>query len=173
MARDKTLTYLITLPAVIILLSAVFSCSDRRDAQVRQVLATADSLMMIEPQAALDTLMSIDSTYAGKLPRADRAFYTLLRTEAEYKCYLPVAENTAIAEAAAYYRRKGPEAADTGWPRPTSLCPASCLLPTPLNSGKDITDMDGNTPSPPAIPPISWNASISMRCSNLYTAATL
>ena len=109
MARDKTLTYLITLPAVIILLSAVFSCSDRRSAQVRQVLATADSLMMIEPQAALDTLMSIDSTYAGKLPRADRAFYTLLRTEAEYKCWLPVAENTAITEAADYYRRKGPE----------------------------------------------------------------
>ena len=109
MARDKTLTYLITLPAVIILLSAVFSCSDRRSAQVRQVLAAADSLMMIEPQAALDTIMSIDSTYAGKLPRADRAFYTLLRTEAEYKCYLPVAENTAIAEAAAYYRRKGLE----------------------------------------------------------------
>ena len=74
-----------------------------------QVLTAADSLMMTEPQVALDTLMSIDSSDAEKLPRADKAFYTLLRTEAEYKCWLPVAGNTAISEAADYYRRKGPE----------------------------------------------------------------
>ena len=107
MARNKTMTHLITAVTVILLLS-IASCSDR-DAQVRQTLAAADSLMMTEPQAALDTLMTIDSSDAAEPPRADRAFYTLLRTEAEYKCYLPVAENTAIAEAAAYYRRKGPE----------------------------------------------------------------
>lgn len=94
--------------AVLLLLSVAFSCSDR-DAQVRQTLAAADSLMTAEPQAALDTLMSIDSSDAEKLPRADRAFYTLLRTEAEYKCYLPVARNNAITEAADYYRRKGPK----------------------------------------------------------------
>ena len=89
------------------LLSAI-SCSDR-SGHIRSALAAADSLMMTQPQAALDTLMTIDSTDAARLPRADRAFYTLLRTEAEYKCWLPVAENTAIAEAADYYRRKGPE----------------------------------------------------------------
>ena len=91
------------------ILVTALSCSGRRDTQVPQALAAADSLMSTEPQAALDTLMTIDSSDAEKLPRADKAFYTLLRTEAEYKCWLPVAENTAIAEAADYYRRKGPE----------------------------------------------------------------
>lgn len=101
--------HILSVTTAAILLSAVFSCSVRRDAQVRQVLAAADSLMMTEPQAALDTLMTIDSSDAAGLPRADRAFYTMLRTEAEYKCWQPVAENTAIAEAVDYYRRKGPE----------------------------------------------------------------
>ena len=77
---------------------------------MRQALAAADSLMMTDPQAALDTIMTIDSADAARLPRADRALYTLLRTEAEYKCWLPVAGNTtAISEAVDYYRRKGPE----------------------------------------------------------------
>ena len=45
-------------------------------------MAAADSLITAAPQAALDTLMTIDSSDAESLPRADRAFYTLLRTEA-------------------------------------------------------------------------------------------
>ena len=101
--------HILSVTTAAFLLSAVFSCSGRRDTQVPQALAAADSLMMTEPQAALDTLMTIDSSDAEKLPRADRAFYTLLRTEAEYKCYMPVAGNTAISETADYYRRKGPE----------------------------------------------------------------
>ena len=73
-------------------------------------MAAADSLITAAPQAALDTLMAIDSSDAARLPRADRVFHTLLRTEAGYKCWLPVAGNTtAISEAADYYRRKGPE----------------------------------------------------------------
>ena len=91
----------------VLLLSAA-ACSDR-NAQARLAMAAADSLMTADPQAALDTLMTIDSTDAAGLPRADRALYTLLRTEAEYKCYMPVAGNTTISEAVDYYRRKGPE----------------------------------------------------------------
>ena len=91
----------------VLLLSAA-ACSDR-NAQARLAMAAADSLMTADPQAALDTLKTIDSSDAASLPRADRAFYTLLRTEAEYKCYMPVAGNTTISEAVDYYRRKGPE----------------------------------------------------------------
>ena len=87
------------------MLSVVLSCSDR-NAQARLTMAAADSLITAAPQAALDTLMTIDSSDAARLPRADRAFHTLLRTEAEYKCWLPVAEDSAITEAADYYRRK-------------------------------------------------------------------
>ena len=97
----------ITALLAVLLLSAA-ACSDR-NAQARLAMAAADSLMTADPQAALDTLKTIDSSDAASLPRADRAFYTLLRTEAEYKCYMPVAGNTTISEAADYYRRKGPE----------------------------------------------------------------
>ena len=100
--------YITSLLLTAFFLLSAMSCSDR-SGHIRSALAATDSLMMTQPQAALDTLMSIDSSNAGKLSRADKAFYTLLHTEAEYKCYLPVAENTAIAEAADYYRRKGPE----------------------------------------------------------------
>lgn len=100
--------YITSLLLTAFFLLSAMSCSDR-SGHIRSALAAADSLMMTQPQAALDTLMSIDSSDAGKLSRADKAFYTLLRTEAEYKCSLPVAGNTAISEAADYYRRKGPE----------------------------------------------------------------
>ena len=95
------------LSAVIVLLSAA-SCSDR-SGQASSALAAADSLMLTQPQAALDTLNSIDSTDVREMRSRDRALYTLLRTEAEYKCWLPVAQDTAISEAVRYYRRHGPE----------------------------------------------------------------
>lgn len=95
------------LTAVIILLSAS-SCSDR-SGQVTSALDAADSLMMAQPQAALDTLNGLDSTAVRKMDSRGKAFYTLLLTEAEYKCYLPVAKDTAISEAVKHYRRRGPE----------------------------------------------------------------
>ena len=100
-------TVIATLLAALLLSAA--ACSDR-NAQARLTIAAADSLMMTDPQAALDTLLTIDSADAARLPRADRALYTLLRTEAEYKCWLPVAGNTtAMSKAVDYYRRNGPE----------------------------------------------------------------
>ena len=65
--------------------------------------------MMTDPQGALDILSGIDSAEIGRMDREDRAFHTLLMTEAEYKNYLPVAEDTAVSEAVSYYRRRGPE----------------------------------------------------------------
>ena len=100
-------TYLPLVLAAIILLSAPY-CSDR-DGRVSAALAAADSLMTAQPQAALDSLNGIDSTEVRKMRGLDRAFYTLLTTEARYKCYLPVAKDTAISEAVRYYRRRGPE----------------------------------------------------------------
>ena len=100
-------TYLPLVLAALILLSAP-SCSDR-SGRVSTALAAADSLMMTRPQAALDTLSGIDSTEVRKMRSRDRAFCTLLTTEARYKCYLPVANDTAISEAVRYYRRRGPE----------------------------------------------------------------
>lgn len=109
MKRHIGLISVLTVLAAVLFLPVLISCNDR-GTQLRQALAAADSLMKTDPQAALDTLLTIDSADAARLPRADRALYTLLRTEAGYKCYLPVAGNTtAISEAVDYYRRKGPE----------------------------------------------------------------
>ncbi len=109
MKRHIGLISVLTVLAAVLFLPVLISCNDR-GTQLRQALAAADSLMKTDPQAALDTLLTIDSTDAAGLPRADRALYTLLRTEAGYKCWLPVAGNTtAISEAVDYYRRKGPE----------------------------------------------------------------
>lgn len=88
----------------LILLSAS-SCSDR-SGRVSSVLSAADSLMMTDPRAALDTLLTIDSIVVKKLNCSDKALYTLLRTETEYKCWLPVAEDTAVFRVPDYYRKK-------------------------------------------------------------------
>lgn len=94
--------------AVLIILSSS-SCSHRGGSGVQDALSATDSLMMTDPRAALDTLLTIDSSSVERLGRSDMAFYTLLKTEAEYKCWLPVAEDTAVFKAAAYYGRRGPD----------------------------------------------------------------
>ena len=96
------------LAAVLAALCLLSACTDRVG-RVRSALEAADSLMMTAPEAALDTLYGIDSISIGKLDRSGVALYTLLRTEAEYKCYLPVAEDTAVFEAADYYRDRPDE----------------------------------------------------------------
>ena len=91
--------------AALVLLSAA-SCSDR-SARIVTALSAADSLMLTDPRAALDILNRLDSTVIRKMGSRDKAFYTLLRTEAKYKCWLPVAEDTAIFEAVKYYKKRG------------------------------------------------------------------
>lgn len=93
---------------LIVLLCSLCSCSGRHVSRYPE-LAAADSLMMTDPQGALDILSGIDSAEVGRMDREERAFHTLLMTEAEYKNYLPVAEDTAMTEAVSYYRRRGPE----------------------------------------------------------------
>ncbi len=93
---------------LIVLLCSLCSCSGRHVSRYPE-LAAADSLMMTDPQGALDILSGIDSAEIGRMDREDRAFHTLLMMEAEYKNYLPVAEDTAVSEAVSYYRRRGPE----------------------------------------------------------------
>lgn len=93
---------------LIVLLCSLCSCIGRHVSRYPE-LAAADSLMMTDPQGALDILSGIDSAEIGRMDREGRAFHTLLMTEAEYKNYLPVAEDTAVSEAVSYYRRRGPE----------------------------------------------------------------
>lgn len=52
---------------------------------------------------------SIDSIGSAELGIKDRAYYSLLLTEAHHKNYQSVFDDTIISEAVKYYRRHGPE----------------------------------------------------------------
>lgn len=88
----KTRSCLICILAAII--GTVVSCTDR-DSRVRSALEAADSLMTVSPEAALDTLLTVNSATSASLRGRERADYTLLMTEARYKCYLPVAATSS------------------------------------------------------------------------------
>lgn len=104
MAFARTCFRIIT--ASCLLLSA--ACSDpNRD--VKSILSAADALVMSQPEGALDTLMTIDNHSVKSLNRRDQSFYNLLRTEAKYKSYLPVAQDTAIFDVVTYYQEHGPQ----------------------------------------------------------------
>lgn len=68
------------------------------------LLLSADSLMEIYPDSALSILESISSPQ--KLPRADRALYALLLTQARHKNYIALGDDSLIKTAVEQIRRK-------------------------------------------------------------------
>lgn len=68
------------------------------------LLLCADSLMEIYPDSALSILESI--TYPQKMPRADRALYALLLTQARHKNYIALEDDSLIKSAVDYYGDK-------------------------------------------------------------------
>ena len=70
----------------------------------RPLLLSADSLMEIYPDSALSILESISSPQ--KLPRADRALYALLLTQARHKNYIALGDDSLIKTAVEYYGDK-------------------------------------------------------------------
>lgn len=68
------------------------------------LLLSADSLMEIYPDSALSILESISSPQ--KLPRADRALYALLLTQARHKNYIALGDDLLIKTAVEYYGDK-------------------------------------------------------------------
>lgn len=75
------------------------------------LLLCADSLMEEYPDSALVILESIPSTQ--KMPRADRALYALLLTQARHKNYIALEDDSLIKTAVEYYggRKKSVRAA--------------------------------------------------------------
>lgn len=80
------------------------------------MLTATDSLMDTDPEAAMYSIMTIDSTIIPLMRKRDRARYLLLRTEARYKCSLPVREDTAINKAVSFLQTEVPSPA---MPRPS------------------------------------------------------
>lgn len=84
------------------------SCSDR-SRQVRQTIYAADSLIMGFPDAALDTLETLGHLDLLRLSPRNRNHFILLMTEAKYKNWHPVANDTLISDAVKYFRSFGPK----------------------------------------------------------------
>ena len=68
------------------------------------LLLCADSLMETYPDSALSILESI--TYPQKMPRADRALYALLLTQARHKNYIALEDDSLTKTAVDYYGDK-------------------------------------------------------------------
>ena len=97
----KRLRRYLPLLALLLFLGSVMSC---RDAGVRDALQRAEALMESDPHAAramLDSLNLQSSIF--NLQSKDAALYALLRTQADYKCYIPLTTDTLARIATDYY----------------------------------------------------------------------
>lgn len=65
-------------------------------------LMTADSLLRHDADSALSLLSSLDSKHFSR--PSDRAFYSLLLTQARYKCYIAATSDSMINTALRYYQ---------------------------------------------------------------------
>lgn len=92
-------------------IGASISLSSCSSSVKNPLLLCADSLMEEYPDSALSVLESISSPQ--ELPRADRALYALLLTQARYKNYITLEDDSLIKTAVEYYgdRKKSVRAA--------------------------------------------------------------
>lgn len=100
--------YLLVFSILLVSVGSIFmsvslsSCSS--PSVKNQLLLCADSLMETYPDSALSILESI--TYPQKMPRADRALYALLLTQARHKNYIALEDDPLIKTAVDYYGDK-------------------------------------------------------------------
>ncbi len=100
--------YLLVFSILLVSVGSIFmsvslsSCSS--PSVKNQLLLCADSLMETYPDSALSILESI--TYPQKMPRADRALYVLLLTQARHKNYIALEDDSLIKTAVDYYGDK-------------------------------------------------------------------
>ena len=100
--------YLLLLSILLVSVGSIFmsvSLSSCSSPSVKNpLLLCADSLMETYPDSALSILESI--TYPQKMPRADRALYALLLTQARHKNYIALEDDSLIKTAVDYYGDK-------------------------------------------------------------------
>lgn len=100
--------YLLVFSILLVSVGSIFmsvslsSCSS--PSVKNQLLLCADSLMETYLDSALSILESI--TYPQKMPRADRALYALLLTQARHKNYIALEDDSLIKTAVDYYGDK-------------------------------------------------------------------
>lgn len=99
MNKPKLYNLLIMLTVLL----ALASCGGHHSAASK--LAAADSLLHADADSALSLLEQID---ASSLPSSqERAYHSLLLTQARYWCYIPATSDSAINTALQYYQQHG------------------------------------------------------------------
>ncbi len=97
----KRLRRYLPLLALLLFLGSVMSC---RDAGVRDALQRAEALMKSDPHAARAVLDSLNlQSSIFNLQSKDAALYALLRTQADYKCDVPLTSDSLARIATDYY----------------------------------------------------------------------
>lgn len=109
-SQYSLLVFLCLFVGIVGILSSV-SLSSCSSSAKNPMLLCADSLMEEYPDSALVILESISSPQ--KMPRADRALYALLLTQARHKNYIALEDDSLIKTAVEYYgdRKKSVRAA--------------------------------------------------------------
>lgn len=92
--------------AAVIVQLCTLSCSGNRG-QVMAMLDRADSLMADNPRAAMEVLTAVANGKDTRLSRQERAYFLLLRTEADYWCGNSVVSDADVREAVRYFRNHG------------------------------------------------------------------
>ena len=128
---------LLALAALLWLLASV-SCSDR--SAMRQLQAV-EAILDDAPDDARARLDSID---ASALQGESRALYAMLKTQADYKCYVDISSDSLIREATTYYgtRRKS-------WRAAMSWYSLGCISQV---NGEELVAIDAYLKSLPLFP---------------------
>ena len=87
--------------SIVLFLLIITGC---RQHSYDRMLVEADSLMERQPDSALH-LLEDNADVMRQGDEATRAYYTLLLTQARYKCYQPVSADSLIASAVRYYEQ--------------------------------------------------------------------
>lgn len=91
---------------LLLLMSLIVLTSCRDDGRAEGLLRTVDSLMEGCPDSSL-ALLSRDSAVFARSGKAVRMAYTLSKTEAEDKCYIPHHSDSAMLPVAEYFAGHG------------------------------------------------------------------
>ena len=100
----KTIRYLLAAAAILPLLLVACTAGNTAERQLLPSLQTAEALLETDPRAAravLDSLNLNSSIFI--LPSKDAALYAILRTQADYKCFVPLTSDSLIRVATDYY----------------------------------------------------------------------
>lgn len=91
---------------LLLLLPLIITISCRDDGKAMSILYVADSLMEEYPDSSLNILKR-DSLLFERSGKAVRMAYTLSKTEAEDKCYIPHHSDSAMLPVAEYFTMQG------------------------------------------------------------------